>query len=136
MAAQAGQAIIVSIKDNAGTPAYQVIGGMRARRVAFNAESVDVTHAESSGRWRTFLDTAGVQSMTISGDGVFIDDTAVNEMNEVFLAGQLRDFKFEVPGLGNYVAQCKITALELAGDFNKEVTFSATFESGGAIVFT
>ena len=136
MAAQSGQAIVVSIKDNAGTPAYQPVGGLRTRRVAMNAETVDVTHAGSAGRWRELLDTAGVQSLTISGDGVFIDDAAQNEVNEAFLAGSIRDWKFLFPGMGDFVAPGKITQLEFGGEYNKESTFSITVESAGAVVFT
>jgi TP901-1 family phage major tail protein len=29
------------------------VAGLRARRLSFNAETVDITHAESAGRWRT-----------------------------------------------------------------------------------
>ena len=45
------------------------IAGMRSRRIAFNAESVDVTDFESAGRWRELLAGAGVQRFAHGGDG-------------------------------------------------------------------
>lgn len=131
----AASGIVVQIQDNAGTPAYQTIGGLRTRRIALNAETVDLTNASSTNQSREILDAAGVKSLTISGDGVFLDDTAQNEINEAFLAQSVRNYKFTVPTLGTYTVPCKITQLEFSGDFNKEVTFSATFESAGDVAF-
>ena len=55
MTVQKGKDLLVKIADGAG---YTTIAGLRTRRLAFNAESVDVT--ESANRWRELLDGAGV----------------------------------------------------------------------------
>jgi TP901-1 family phage major tail protein len=136
MPAQNGQAIVLSIKDNSGSPAYQAVGGLRTRRLAFNAEAVDVTNAGSTGRWRELLDAAGVHSMTISGDGIFVDDVAFAEIDEAHRAGSIRDWKILFPSWGDYVAPFKITQFEIGGEYNNALTFSITLESGGAAVFT
>jgi TP901-1 family phage major tail protein len=136
MAAQSGQAVVLSIKNNAGTPVFVPVGGMRTRKLAFNAETVDITHAASAGRWREFLDLAGIQSATISGDGVFVDDATDAEIDEAFLAGSIRDWKILLPSFAEYVGPFKITQLERGADYNKECTFSMTLESAGAIAMT
>ncbi len=46
------------------------IAGLRATRISFNAEAVDVTALDSEGGWRELLAGAGVRSAAISGSGV------------------------------------------------------------------
>jgi TP901-1 family phage major tail protein len=53
MAAQKGKDLLVKIADGAG---FTTVAGLRSRRIAFNAETVDITHAESADRWRELLD--------------------------------------------------------------------------------
>lgn len=136
MAAQCGSAIVLSIENNEGTPAYEAVGGLRSRNISFNAETVDITNAGSSNKWREFLDTCGTLSASISGDGVFVDDSAQAEVNEAFLAGSNRNWKILIPDFGEFEGLFRITSLEFGGDFNAEVTFSLTIESAGAVTFT
>ena len=77
-----------------------------------------------------------MQSMTISGDGVFMDDATDAEIDEAFIAGSIRDWKISMPSFYDYEAPFKITQLERGGDFNKEVTFSITLESAGELTAT
>jgi TP901-1 family phage major tail protein len=70
MTAQKGKDLLIKIADNAG---YANVAGLRTRRLAFNAETVDVTHAESANRWRELLDGAGVKRAAVSGRGLFKD---------------------------------------------------------------
>ena len=136
MAAVSATGIVVSFKDNGGSPAYAVVAGLRSRSIKMGAEIVDVTHADTSGRWRTLLDAAGVQSMSITGAGVFTDSSAEGEMVEAQMAGSVRDAKILIPGYGTFEGPFKVTDLEIGGEYNREVTFSATLESAGAVTFT
>ena len=59
MAVQNGKDLLVKIDlDTSGN--FESVAGLRATRVNFNAESVDVTSLESSGGWRELLSGAGV----------------------------------------------------------------------------
>ncbi len=136
MAAQKGSAIVVSFKDDAGSPAYNVIGGFRTRNISFNAEAVDITNANSTGIWRELLNEAGVRSASLSGEGVFVDDAAAEAVRDAFFENELRDAKILIPDFGTFEGQWKVTALQLAGEYNREVTHSMTLESAGAITFT
>lgn len=49
MAAQKGRDLLLKLEDG-GT--YLTVAGLRSRRLAFNAEPVDVSDAESAERWR------------------------------------------------------------------------------------
>ena len=72
MAAQNGKDLLIKL-DLTGTGNFETIAGLRATRLSFNAESVDVTTLESSGGWRELLGGAGVKSAAVSGSGVFKD---------------------------------------------------------------
>ena len=58
MTAQKGKDLLIKIADGAG---YTTVAGLRTRQLAFNTETVDVTHSESVNRWRELLDGAGVK---------------------------------------------------------------------------
>ena len=74
MPAQKGKDLLIKMDDGAG--GFVTVAGLRARQLAFNAEAVDVTHAESAGRWRELLGGAGVRRAAISGAGVFKDEAS------------------------------------------------------------
>jgi TP901-1 family phage major tail protein len=56
MAAQRGKDMLLKLADDGGL--FVSVAGLRSRRIMFNAEMVDVTHAESAGRWRELLSGA------------------------------------------------------------------------------
>ena len=68
MPAQKGKDLLIKIDDGAG--GFATVAGLRARQLAFNAEAVDVTHAESAGRWRELLAGPGVRHAAVSSAGV------------------------------------------------------------------
>ena len=70
MTAQKGKDLLVKIAGGGG---YTTVAGLRTRRLAFNAETVDITHAESANRWRELLDGAGIKRASVSGRGLFKD---------------------------------------------------------------
>lgn len=132
----AGNAIVVSIKNNAGTPAYEPVLGLRTRAIKMNSESVDITNVDSTNQWRELLDATGIKSASISGDGVFKDNSATEEVREAFFAGSQRDWKFSIPGFGDLVMAGRITELSFSGGYNDAVMVSVTIESAGELAFT
>ena len=72
MSVQSGRDLLVKV-DLTGDGSFETVAGLRATRVSFNAETVDVTSLESTGGWRELLAGAGVKSASISGSGVFRD---------------------------------------------------------------
>ena len=65
MPAQKGKDLLLKIDD--GAAGFVTVAGLRTRQLAFNAETVDVTHSESAGRWRELLAGAGVRRAGITG---------------------------------------------------------------------
>lgn len=86
MAAQRGKDLLVKL-DMTGAGAFETIAGLRATRITFNAQSVDVTNLGSEGSWRELLAGAGVRSAAISGSGVFRDEATDEKARAIFFAG-------------------------------------------------
>ena len=134
MAAQKGKDLLLKLDD--GTGSFLSVAGLRTRRLAFNAETVDVTHAESAGRWRELLAGAGVRRASLSGAGVFKDAAADAQIREIFFSGLIRDWQVIVPDFGLIEGAFQITGLDYRGDHAGEVTFDLSLESAGELTFT
>ena len=59
MAAQNGKDLLIKV-DLSGAGQFETMAGLRSTRIAFNAETVDVTSLESEGGWRELLGGAFV----------------------------------------------------------------------------
>ena len=134
MSAQKGKDLLLKIDDGAG--GFVTVAGLRARQLAFNAETVDVTSAESAGRWRELLGQAGMRRAAISGSGVFKDEASDARLRQVFFDGTIQTYQVIVPDFGRIEGPFQIAALEYRGDHAGEVTFDLAFESAGALSFT
>jgi TP901-1 family phage major tail protein len=134
MSAQKGKDLLLKAADGEG--AFITVAGLRARQIAFNAETVDVTHAESAGRWRELLQGAGVRRAAISGSGIFKDGSSDALVRQTFFDGTIRDWQVVVPDFGTMQGPFQLTSLEYRGDHAAEVTFDLSLESAGALAFT
>jgi TP901-1 family phage major tail protein len=133
MSAQKGKDLLIKIDDGTG---FTTVAGLRTRRLAFNAETVDITHAESANRWRELLDGAGVKRASVSGRGLFKDAASDELVRANFFNGAVTDYQIVVPDFGTVAGAFQITSLEFAGEHNGEVTFDLSLESAGELTFT
>lgn len=133
MTAQRGKDLLVKITDGTG---YTTVAGLRTRRLAFNAETVDITHAESANRWRELLDGAGIKRASVSGRGLFKDSTSDALMRQAFFDGSVVSHQIVIPDFGTVQGPFQITSLEIAGEHNGEVTYDMSLESAGELTFT
>ncbi|MTD99678.1 phage major tail protein, TP901-1 family [Paracoccus sp. YIM 132242] len=134
MAAQNGRDLLIKM-DMTGDGAFETIAGLRASRLSFNAETVDVTSLESEGGWRELLGGAGVRSASISGSGVFRDANTDGRARQIFFDGEVPRFQVVIPDFGTVQGPFQITALEYAGSYNGEATYELTMASAGALTF-
>ena len=134
MAAQKGKDLLLKIDDGSGV--FVTVAGLRTQRLALNANTIDVTHAESSGRWRELLEGAGVRHASVSGGGVFKDAASDALVRQAFFDGLIRAWQIIVPSFGIISAPFQISALDWRGDHAAEVTFELALESAGAVSFT
>lgn len=133
MTAQKGKDLLIKIADGAG---YTTVAGLRTRRLSFNAETVDITHAESANRWRELLDGAGVKRASISGRGLFKDAATDALMRQTFFDGAVKNYQIVIPDFGTVQGAYQITNLEFAGEHNGEVTYDVALELAGEQTFT
>jgi len=135
MVAQNGKDLLIKL-DMTGSGSFETVAGLRATRIAFNAETVDVTSLESAGGWRELLAGAGVKSAAISGSGVFRDAASDERARQIFFDGDLPDFQVIVPDFGIVEGPFQITALEYAGSHDGEASYEIALASAGALSFT
>ena len=134
MAAQRGKDLLLKLDDGAG--AFVAVAGLRTRRLALNAESVDITHSDSAGRWRELLDGAGLRRASLNGSGIFTDAASDALVRGVFFEGSIRDWQVIVPDFGTLQGPFQITSLDYRGEHAGEVTFELALESAGALAFS
>jgi TP901-1 family phage major tail protein len=132
MSAQKGKDLLIKIADGEG---FTTVAGLRSRRIAFNAETVDITHAESADRWRELLDGAGVKRASIAGRGLFKDAATDELVRQTFFDGAVKNFQVVIPDFGTIEGAFQIVSLEFAGEHNGEVTYELALESAGALTF-
>ena len=135
MGAQNGKDLLIKI-DMTGSGSFDTFAGLRATRISFNAESVDVTSLESAGGWRELLAGSGVKSAAISGSGVFKDHATDERARQIFFDGQVPDFQVIVPDFGIVEGPFQLTSIEYAGSYNGEATYELSMASAGALIFT
>lgn len=132
MVAQKGKDLLLKVEDGAG---FVTVAGLRSKRLAFNAQTVDVTDAESVGRWRELLGGAGVQRAALSGAGLFKDQASDALVRSAFFAGDILAWQVVIPDFGTVSGPFQVTALEYAGSHDGELNFEIALESAGALAF-
>lgn len=135
MVAQSGKDLLIKI-DMTGDGLFETVAGLRATRISFNTESVDVTSLESQGGWRELLGGAGVKSASISGSGVFKDATTDERARQLFFDAETPDFQVIIPGFGTVEGPFQITSVEYAGSHNGEATYELALASAGILSFS
>ena len=135
MPAQKGRDLLLKLDADA-TGTFQTVAGLRATRIAFNADTVDVTHRESAGRWRELLAGAGVRSASLSGAGLFKDSAADAATRSLFFDGTIARWQAVIPDFGIIEGPFQIASLEYAGDHDGAATYDLSLASAGELTFT
>lgn len=135
MAAQNGKDLLIKL-DMTGGGLFETIAGLRATRISFNAEAVDVTSLESQGGWRELLAGAGVKTASISGSGIFKDEGTDERARQIFFDGETPNFQVIIPDFGVVEGAFQVSSIEYAGNHNGEATYELAMASAGALAFT
>ena len=135
MTAQSGKDMLLKL-DQTGSGSFITVAGLRTRALAFNAAPIDVTDAESAGRWRELLAGGGIKRASVSGSGIFKDAASDARIRELFFAGTIRAWQLILPDFGTVEGPFQIVALEFSADHAGEVTFEIALESAGEMGFT
>ena len=134
MTAQKGKDLLLKL-DSDGTGTFVTIAGLRTKTFTVNAEIVDITTSESSGRWRELLDAAGMQHARLAGKGIFKNAASDALLRQLAFAGSIRAWQIVIPGFGTVSGPFQISTLEISGQHQGEVAFDITMESAGELLF-
>ena len=132
MVAQKGKDLLLKLEGGSG---FQTVAGLRSKRLAFNTQTVDVTDAESAGRWRELLAGAGVQRAALTASGIFKDAASDALVRGAFFAGTIPGWQIVIPDFGTIAGPFQIVALEYSGRHDGEVQFEIALESAGLLTF-
>jgi TP901-1 family phage major tail protein len=135
MSAQSGKDMLLKL-DQTGSGSFLTVAGLRTRSLAFNAASIDITDAESAGRWRELLAGGGIKRAAVSGAGIFKDQASDAQIRTLFFAGTIRNWQLILPDFGTIAGPFQITSLQFSADHAGEVTFELSLESAGELTFT
>jgi TP901-1 family phage major tail protein len=136
MAAQAGKDVLIKVNTAAAPSVFTTVAGMRSASISLGATPIDITTADSVGRWREMFTKSGVRQASISGSGVFKDDASEEAVRKHFFDDTGPGCEFVIPAFGTMAGTFRITALEYTGEHEGAATYSMTFESAGEVTFT
>lgn len=129
MASASGRDLTVGF----GTPTPVTLTGVRTKSVTVNNEMIDITNDDDNG-WRDCLDEPGLKSVSISVEGVWVNDVvraiAMSATDNATAATVT--FSDTATLAGNWY----VTNYAETGEYQGAVTFSATLESQGALTYT
>jgi TP901-1 family phage major tail protein len=116
-----------------GSPTATTLTGVRTKGVTVNNEMIDITNDDDAG-WRDALDEPGLKSVSISVEGVWVDNVVraiAMSATDVATAAEVT-FSDTSTLTGDFF----ITSYAENGEYQGAVTFSATLESKGALTYT
>lgn len=139
MAKQLGRSMLLKIGDGAGSETFTALAGINSKTLTINNSAIDVTTPDASSPSGALFAASlgGLKSVSLSADGVFLDETAEARLNTVAMAADSSaNFEIVVPDFGTYAGAFRVTSLEFGGETEGGVTFSASMESTGTVTFT
>lgn len=135
MTAQKGRDVLVKLNTTGST--FATIGGARSITLTIGNTPVDITNADDAGI-RKLLQGAGVTTVSLKLQGVYVDDTYIGTLRTDALTNAHRNYQIVLPGstsAGTFSGSFMLSSFELAATYNEAMTQSLTLESAGAISF-
>lgn len=142
-AAKSGRKLV--LKQNTSGSTFEIIAGMRTNSITLNNEPVDITNKGSVNGsdklFRELLEKGGMQTVSVTGEAVFVDATSYETFRDRALANTHHKYRVEIPGAstaagGYYEGTFMIASHDLSGGYNDAVTHNITLESAHEVTFT
>ncbi len=130
-----GKDFLVQAEDQTVPATYNTVGSMRDTSLSIANEAVDVTD-KSAANSRQLLGECGVNTMSISGAGLFSDELAVEELHALSLTGAIVNLRLISDAGDMYAGPFQVASFERNGTYNGAEEFSISFESAAAITYT
>ncbi len=135
MAAQKGTLFLLKVGDGGGPETFTTVGGLKTASFNISTASVDVTNMSSNGM-RELLAGAGIQTMSLSGNGVFTDSAAEETVRANAAANSIDNYQLVAGNGDTWQGAFLITSYQRSGNFDGAEAFTISLESSGAITFT
>lgn len=139
MAAQSGTTWALSVRTTASPAAYTALAGLRTRSFKINNSPVDVTTADSTGRWRELLGDTGVVELEIDAAGLYQKDAPNHLLPSLVASGTSTIFQFvsgaSSPGI-TIVGSFVVSEYQASAAYNEATTFTVKLMSTGAPTIT
>lgn len=139
MAGQTGLTWGLSVRTTASPAAYTDIAGLRTRSFKINNNPVDVTTADSTGRWREMLGDTGQVELEIDASGLYQKDAPGHVLPTAVASGASQVFKLVsaptsagITIIGSFV----VTEYNLTATYNEAAAFTIKLMSSGAPTIT
>ena len=129
-----GRSAALQISSNGGST-FTTIGGARVTNMTVNNNPVDITNAGSNG-FQEMLPDGGTQSVSITMDGIVVDNTAFETMLTQADDRTLIWYKCSFAASGVLSAQFAVASIAIGAPHDGAQTFNATLSSSGTLVFT
>lgn len=139
MAKQLGRSFLLKVGDGQASETFTAVAGLNSKSITINNSAIDVTTPDSTtpggALWSQSLN--GLKAVSVSGDGIFLDESAQEgRLNTVATdADPVANFEIVIPDFGTYSGEFRVTSFELGGETEGAVTFSISLESNGVIAF-
>jgi TP901-1 family phage major tail protein len=134
MAKTRGKDFLLQSEDTSGSGTYTTVGGLRATGLTINNEQIDTTSKDGDD-WRTLI-VSGVQSMSVTGDGVFDNDTVGKAIQLRATTNTLWNYKL-IDNTGNtFTGSFQITSWGLSGEYTGALEYTLSLESAGTVTYT
>jgi len=114
------------------------LAGVRTTSLKLNDEEIDITTKDSAG-WRELGEAFGTQSVDIDVEGIFSNSATYETFQGYAQARTINGFQLiSVDALDTdaYSGLFQITGFTMSQAYNKEIAFSCTLKSSGAVTFT
>ncbi len=133
MAAHKGRDVLLKISDGTSPGTFTTVGGIRSRTITVNNETVDITTSDEAP-WRALLGDAGLRSVSLSGSGVYVDDAAIQSVEDLAYNGATQEFQVAFADTNDTLQGVfQVTSFERGAEHVDAGSFSITLESAAAI---
>jgi len=135
MTIQNGALVLIKVGNGAGPEVFATIGGLHASAMKLDNQALDTTNV-GSGTWKQLLGSAGIQSLSISGSGLFTDSASEELLRGYAFVSSVNNYQFIFANGDRVSGPFLVTSYERGGDYGAEETYMLTLESAGTITFT
>lgn len=135
MSAASGAMVLIKVGDGGGPEQFTTIGGLRTSEMDVNNQLIDASNVES-GAWRLLLSGSGLQSVRITGKGIFVDSNEEEAVRASTFANSIKNYRFLFSNGDMLQGAFRITRYQRGGEYNDAEYYLLTMDSAGPLTYT